>query len=92
MKVVIAPSAYKTLSKAPNHVQRKFEEWVRQLDAMGLQRTSQQKGWHDEPLKGSRKGQRSIRLNNQWRAIYTIEQHQLYCHVLEVTPHDYRTR
>ncbi len=32
-----------------------------------------QKGLHFEKLKGDRKGQRSIRLNQQWRLILTIE-------------------
>lgn len=27
-------------------------------------------GLHDEPLKGQRKGQRSVRLNRAYRAIY----------------------
>lgn len=31
------------------------------------------KGLHFEKLKGDRKGQCSIRLNNQWRLIFTIE-------------------
>ena len=31
------------------------------------------KGLHFEKLKGDRKGQRSIRLNKQWRLILTIE-------------------
>jgi proteic killer suppression protein len=32
-----------------------------------------QKGLHFEKLKGDRKGQRSIRLNQQWRLILTVE-------------------
>ena len=30
------------------------------------------KGFHDEPLRGQRHGQRSIRLNRAYRAIYVI--------------------
>jgi toxin HigB-1 len=30
-------------------------------------------GYHDEPLKGNRLGQRSIRLNKAYRAIYMEE-------------------
>ena len=29
-------------------------------------------GYHDEPLRGNRQGQRSIRLNIVYRAIYII--------------------
>jgi len=32
-----------------------------------------QKGLHFEKLKGDRKGQRSIRLNQQWRLILSVE-------------------
>jgi proteic killer suppression protein len=32
-----------------------------------------QKGMHFEKLKGDRKGQRSIRLNQQWRLILSVE-------------------
>ena len=48
-------------------------------------------GWHDEPLKGKREGQRSIRLNIQWRAIYFIKDDKSieFVEVKEVTPHDY---
>jgi putative endonuclease len=35
----------------------------------GLEETRKRLGWHDELLVGDRKGQRSIRLNKQWRAI-----------------------
>jgi proteic killer suppression protein len=49
------------------------------------------KSYHDEPLKGTRKGQRSIRLNKAYRAIYieknngTLE----FIEVQEVSKHDY---
>lgn len=47
--------------------------------------------FHDEPLTGNRQGQRSIRLNRQWRAIYCIHENgNIYIEILEVTPHDYR--
>jgi len=48
-------------------------------------------GYHDEPLKGDRKGQRSVRLNRAYRAIYEeSEDGQLtIITVLEVNKHDY---
>jgi len=64
---------------------------VASVESKGLEEVRRQPGWHDEPLKGQRRGQRSIRLNRQWRAIYvvlsdgTVE----FCEVREVTPHDY---
>ena len=49
-------------------------------------------GFHDEPLKGKRQGQRSVRLNRAYRAIYVergtgaVE----LIEVLEVNKHEYR--
>jgi len=57
----------------------------------GLAETRKRPGWHDEPLIGDRKGQRSIRLNKQWRAIYLIKNDGIieFVEIIEVTPHDY---
>lgn len=48
-------------------------------------------GFHDEPLKGQRQGQRSIRLNRAYRAIY-VERHGgeiELVEVMEVNKHEY---
>lgn len=48
-------------------------------------------GYHDEPLKGDRMGQRSIRLNKAYRAIYMERPNQeiIIISVMEVNKHDY---
>lgn len=47
-------------------------------------------GYHDEPLKGARVGQRSIRLNRAYRAIYVIKNDGIeFGSVEEVNKHDY---
>lgn len=48
-------------------------------------------GYHDEPLKGTRKGQRSIRLSKSYRAIYIIRSNQSikFVSVEEVSNHEY---
>lgn len=48
-------------------------------------------GFHDEPLKGDRKGQRSIRLNRAYRAIYVVSKGGAVelVSVEEVSKHDY---
>lgn len=64
------------------------------VESQGLKIARSSKGFHDEPLRGERKGQRSIRLNIQWRAIYEtkieygVEKIELV-EVIEVTPHKY---
>lgn len=48
-------------------------------------------GYHDEPLKGDRRGQRSSRLSQAYRVIY-IENEDgelIVVGVLEVNKHDY---
>jgi toxin HigB-1 len=79
------------LSTLPNEIKLKVSAWVLAVQENGLERTRQRPSFHDEPLQGKRKGQRSIRLNRQWRLIYE-EQTGLIIQVEEITPHDYRVR
>ncbi len=46
-------------------------------------------GFHDESLKGERKGQRSVRMNKSYRLIYRVIQDHVYIELLEVHKHDY---
>lgn len=91
--VQISRTAQKGYSKAPAQVQDKFLEWVELVQRFGLETIRLRSGFHDEPLDGKRKGQRSIRLNKQWRAFYTAEAGKpVLVTVLEVNAHDYRTK
>lgn len=58
---------------------------------MGLESVRKIKGFHDEPLKGKRSGQRSIRLNKSYRAIYVINRDGgvEIVEVQEVNKHEY---
>ena len=90
--VLIEKEAKKGLKKAPKNVQNKFYQWVKLVEKIGAPAVKKIKGFHDEPLKGMRKGQRSIRLNKAWRAIY-IESSKsetlTFLFVEEVTHHEY---
>lgn len=68
--------------------------WIRTVEEFGLVEARKVKGYHDEPLKGIRDGQRSVRLGIKWRAIYKQSKaDELNIVVIEeVTPHDYRTK
>ena len=46
-------------------------------------------GYHDEPLRGKRAGQRSVRLSRSYRAIYMEEMDKVLVKVLEVNKHEY---
>jgi len=65
--------------------------WVNDVEKLGLSEVQKIPDFHDEPLKGHRKNQRSIRLNNAYRAIYTIRDDGVveFVYVEEVNKHDY---
>jgi toxin HigB-1 len=91
MNIQFTKLAEKQLLKAPQVIKAKLEDWVDLVLMKGLAFVRTVKSFHDEPLKGKRAGQRSIRLNRQWRAIYE-ETTGALLEVQEVTPHDYRTK
>ena len=55
----------------------------------GPEKLKEFSGFHDEKLKGERKGQRSSRLSEQYRVIYTVERDIVTVLVMEITPHKY---
>lgn len=55
----------------------------------GLMRMRFIPGHRDEPLKGKRKGQRSVRLNRGYRLIYVELEGVVHIQVLEVNKHEY---
>lgn len=89
--VVISATAKKELRRVPAHVKEKLQAWVGAVATFGLDEIRKIPGFHDEPLRGERKGQRSIRLSRQWRAIYVIARDGTleFVSVEEVTPHKY---
>jgi proteic killer suppression protein len=91
MKIRISSTAKKQLNRCPDHISQKFEYWIDLLQTIGLLESRRYKGFHDEPLKGNRKGQRSVRLSKSYRIIYReIEENQYeIIEVLEVNKHDY---
>lgn len=81
----------KQLKRIPAQIQAKLEFWASLVEDMGLPHVRKTPGWHDEPLKGKRFGQRSIRLSKAYRAIYRIDKEGrvTLIEVLEVNKHEY---
>lgn len=81
----------KQLDRIPEVIARKFRLWAALVEESGIREVRKQKGFHDEPLKGARQGQRSVRLNRTYRAIYVEQEsgHIELIEVLEVNKHDY---
>ena len=89
--VRISKKAEKQLQRMPVHILDKLETWVYVVERDGLEIVRRIPGYHDEPLKGNRLGQRSIRLSRGYRAIYEIESDGTveFVSVEEVSKHDY---
>lgn len=91
MRVRLSKNAEKDILRIPLPIQNKLLLWVQSVETVGLQRTRLIKGFHDEPLKGKRLGQRSIRLNRAYRAIYREKlDHSIeFVLIEEVNKHEY---
>jgi proteic killer suppression protein len=89
--VQIRASAQKDIEKVPYYIQDKLYLWIQTVSEFGIMKARQSKGFHDEPLKGKRRNQRSIRLNRSYRAIYIeeISGEIELIEIIEVNKHDY---
>lgn len=89
--VIISTKAKKEISKLPGFIVTKLLAWIDDVEVRGLEMVRKIPGYHDEPLKGDRKGQRSIRLNKAYRAIYIIKNDGTieFIEVIEVNKHAY---
>ena len=90
-KVLLEKHSKQDLILVPSHIVRKFMGWVLYVESFGIREARLVKSFHDEPLKGNRRGQRSIKLNRSYRAIYIeLSQNEIeIINVIEVNKHDY---
>lgn len=70
MNKVIFDKVKKDIDKLPGYITRKLLKWAEEVEMLGIKEVRKYSGYHDEPLKGFRNGQRSIRLSGAYRAIY----------------------
>ena len=88
--VRLSRRAEKELDRVPDFIRIKLLRWVRAVELEGLEMVRKIPGYHDEPLKGDRKGQRSVRLNSAYRAIYIVVKGEIeFVSIEEVTKHEY---
>lgn len=90
-KVIIRKLAKKQITKLPRYIIESLEAWVDDVETRGLFEVRKTPGYHDEPLRGDRKGQRSVRLSRSYRAIYVTQRdHRIeFISIEEVNKHDY---
>jgi plasmid maintenance system killer protein len=79
----------KICRKLPQAIVEKYETWKEVVLVDGPDKLKEYPGLRDEKLKGERGGQRSSRLNLQYRVIYSVERDVVTVYVLEITPHKY---
>ena len=80
----------KRLKRLPRYIQNAVAVWVASVEKLGLRTVRRIPGHHDEPLKGNRQGQRSVRLNKAYRLIYEANNGDLtIITILEVHKHEY---
>ncbi|MFH1672443.1 MAG: type II toxin-antitoxin system mRNA interferase toxin, RelE/StbE family [Pseudomonadota bacterium] len=79
----------KVIAKLPLQVVKKYELWKNIVFRHGPDKLREFPGFHDEKLKGEFKGQRSSRLNIQYRVIYSMEKEVVSVYVIDITPHKY---
>ncbi len=79
----------KMIKRMPRDVLIRYEAWKRIVELEGPNGLKIVKGFHDEALKGKRKGFRSSRLGIQWRVIYKVNKDYLAVYVFEINPHKY---
>lgn len=79
----------KMITKLPVQVVKKYELWKDIVYRHGPGKLKEFPGFHDEKLSGDRDGQRSSRLNLQYRVIYEVDKDIVTIYVLEISPHGY---
>ncbi len=91
MQIILTSTAKKQLRHCPEYIARKFAYWINLIQSLGLREACKYKGFHDEPLKGYRLNQRSVRLSKAYRIIYRELTPTAYeiIEILEVNKHDY---
>ena len=89
--VRITRFAEKQLKRLPRYIKEAALLWLAAVETDGLLKTRRVPGYHDEPLKGDRVGQRSVRLNRAYRLIYEEQDggHSVTVIVVEVNKHEY---
>ena len=79
----------KDLHHVPDFIRIKTIFWINLIETLGLREVRKKPGYHDEPLHGLRKGQRSVRINRAYRLIYRETNKHLEILLIEVNKHDY---
>ncbi len=89
--VVLSKLADKQLKRLPHQIKEAALVWAESVEEDGIRKVRQLPGYHDEPLVGERRGQRSVRLNRAYRLFYQEDDTGTVTFILvqEVNKHEY---
>lgn len=89
--IVLSNNAKKDIRRLPHYIVISLMTWVDDVESRGLLEVRKISSYHDEPLKGNRLGQRSIRLSKSYRAIYILKLNNEieFVSVEEINKHEY---
>ncbi len=88
-RVVLTRRFEKDFKKVPGFIQDKVRSWIEAVELKGIGEIMKKPGLHDEPLQGTRFGERSVRLNKAYRLIYRVIEDRVVIELLEVNKHEY---
>lgn len=88
-KVEFATKVKKKLRYLPKYIVANLLDWIEEVEDKGIQEVRKIPGYHDEPLMGSWKGFRSIRLSRTYRAIYSEHTDIKIISIVEINNHEY---
>lgn len=89
-QVLLSKLAKKQLERLPRHIVINFQSWIDDVETNGIVEARKRPGYHDEPLRGDRLGQRSVRLSRGYRVIYEVQHDKVQIVlVIEVNKHEY---
>lgn len=89
--IVLLSLSEKSQKKLPKEIAIKLATAIDLIEERGIGVIRKIRSYNDEKLIGTRKGQRSFRLNRSWRAIYEESSDGTLdiIEIVEVNKHDY---
>lgn len=88
-QVILSGKFKKQITRVPWFIQNKVQSWIKIVESYGIREVAKSPALHDEPLRGNRFGQRSVRVNKSYRLIYKIIKSSIRIELLEINKHDY---
>ena len=92
IRIIEKKEVKKALIKAPKHIRKLYQIWYRLIEEHGIRILRSFPGYKIEKLSGEWVGFVSIRLNKEWRVIFSSDANNKIeiITIIRLTPHDYR--